>query len=158
MGRKSRFSSPGNRAAYRIRCSFRNTFLIMSPNTKGFTVLFAALIPALLLAVGLAIFDIIFKEVSFATVARDSNYAIYAADTGAECAEYWDQQCGATCNAGFTSAFSTSTFSASNPPVASGVPLLCAGQDIRTANASVITNNGDSPFMANAVSATTTFA
>src|SRR5579863_63543 len=153
MGRKSRFSSPGNRAAYRIRCSFRNTFLIMSPNTKGFTVLFAALIPALLLAVGLAIFDIIFKEVSFATVARDSNYAIYAADTGAECAEYWDQQCGATCNAGFTSAFSTSSASAVSPPVASGQQPLCAGQTILTQNQADLAVGNNQPFIANAVSA-----
>lgn len=128
--------------------------------SRGFTVLFAALIASLLLAVGLAIFDIVFKEVSFATVVRDSNYAIYAADTGIECAEYWDSQCGTAgvCNAGFTSAFATSTASQTYPPLSSGSQLICAGQDILTDNQEILTPTQYPPVPPTANSATTNFA
>ncbi len=99
---------------------------------RGFTLLFATLIAALLLAVGLAVFDIIFKEVSFATIVRDSNTAIYAADTGIECAEYWDFQCQNAQNSGVCSAAQGPTAFAqpnnnSSPPTKG---VLCAGQDI----------------------------
>lgn len=74
--------------------------------TRGFTLLFASLVASLLLAVGLAIFDITLKEVILSSTARDSAYAIYTADTGIECAFYWDFKYN-----GNSSAFATSSFS-----------------------------------------------
>ncbi len=59
-------------------------------NSSGFVVLYAVLIAGMLLSVGLSIFNITLKETIFATVARDSNTALYAADSGRECALYWD--------------------------------------------------------------------
>ncbi len=73
---------------------------------KGFTLLFASLVSSLLLAVGLAIFDITLKEIILSSTARDSAYAIYTADTGIECAFYWDFKYN-----GNSSAFATSSFS-----------------------------------------------
>ena len=95
-------------------------------NTRGFTVLFAVLVSSLLLAIGLVIFDITYKEVSFSAIARNSDFAIYAADTGIECSLYWDRKCSSgVCGSGRTSAFATSSQSAL---ISSGV--ICNLQDI----------------------------
>ena len=97
---------------------------------RGFTTLFAILIAALLLSVGLAIFEITIKQVIFSTIVRDSNEAIYAADTGAECALYWDFECSlGACQIAADSAFATS--SDSNPPTQS---VVCNDVDVTTGN------------------------
>lgn len=59
---------------------------------KGFTLLLSVLVSALLLAIGLAIFNITIKELILSSSGRESQFAFYAADTGAECALYWDLQ------------------------------------------------------------------
>ncbi len=50
----------------------------------------AALIASVTLALGTAIFSLAQKELTLSSVGRDSQFAFYAADTGAECALYWD--------------------------------------------------------------------
>ncbi len=100
----------------------------MGAAPKGFTILFASLVASLLLAVGLVIFDITYKEVLFSTVARDSDFAIYAADSGLECALYWDARYAGSANYGSGSVFATSTNSS---PPQSGV--VCNSQDIAAA-------------------------
>ena len=57
---------------------------------RGFTLLFAVLISTILLAIGAAIFNVTIKQLALSTVGRESQFAFYAADTGAECAMYWD--------------------------------------------------------------------
>ena len=57
---------------------------------KGFVLLFSVLVSSLLLSIGLAIFNITIKELVLVGSARESQFAIYAADTGADCALYWD--------------------------------------------------------------------
>jgi hypothetical protein len=57
---------------------------------RGFTLLLATLLASLLSAIGLAIFNIAQKEVVLSSIGRDSQFAFYAADAGAECALYWD--------------------------------------------------------------------
>jgi hypothetical protein len=97
---------------------------------RGFTIFFATLITSLALAIGLAIYDLTVRELDLSATANQSQYAIYAADTGAECALYWDSKwcTGSSCPAG-SSAFATSTNTNSNTfPPASGV--VCNGQDI----------------------------
>jgi len=59
-------------------------------NNRGFTLLLATLISSLLLLLGAAIFSVIKKEVVLSSIGRDSQFAFYAADAGAECALYWD--------------------------------------------------------------------
>lgn len=56
----------------------------------GFILFYALLIASLLLAVALAIVNITFKELVLSSGARESANAFYAADTGLECALYWD--------------------------------------------------------------------
>lgn len=88
------------------------------PARRGFTLFIAVLISSLLLAVGLAIFNITLKELILSSTIRDSQFAFYAADGGTECALYWDRQ---------QNAFSTS--SPENQIVCSGasIPITIVG-------------------------------
>src|SRR3990167_2937388 len=94
---------------------------------KGFTIFFAMLVGSLALAVGVAIYDLTARELDLSQTATQSQYAIYAADTGAECALYWDFKCTTLgpCASAANSAFSTSSQSVT--PL-SGV--VCNGQDV----------------------------
>ncbi len=56
----------------------------------GFTLLLAALVTSVVLALGAAIFGIAQKQLALSSIGRDSQFAFYAADTAAECALYWD--------------------------------------------------------------------
>ncbi len=57
---------------------------------RGFVLLFAVLISGVVLAIGLGIANIAIKEIIFSAVGRESQVAFYAADSGRECALYWD--------------------------------------------------------------------
>lgn len=70
---------------------------------RGFTLLLSVLIASVLLSLGLAIFSITIRELLLSSTGRESQFAFYAADTGIECALYFDVQLGA---------FSTTTASA----------------------------------------------
>ena len=83
---------------------------------KGFTLLFASLVGSLLLALGIATFNIILRELNLSSSARESRAAFYAAASGWECAFYHDRKRPAV--------FATSTNSS---PAAS---IQCANQTI----------------------------
>ncbi len=57
---------------------------------KGFAMLYAVLVSSLLLSIGISIFNLTVKELVLSSSGRESQFAFYAADTGAECALYWD--------------------------------------------------------------------
>ena len=57
---------------------------------RGFTLLLAVLISSILIAIGSAIFNILSKEIILSSSGRESQFAFFAADTGIECALYWD--------------------------------------------------------------------
>ncbi len=57
---------------------------------RGFALLFAVLAASLLLSIGLSIFLLTVKELALSSYTRDSQFSFYAADSGAECALYWD--------------------------------------------------------------------
>ena len=106
---------------------------------KGFTIFFAMLVSSLALAVGLAIFDLTVRELDLSSIATQSQYAIYAADAGVECALYWDFKCpttaGSYCEKSGGSAFAISGAAVPPPPFDSGQPpdnssLWCNSQDI----------------------------
>ncbi len=116
-----------------------------SLGAKGFTIFFAMLVGSLALSVGLAIYDLTVRELDLSGTATQSQYAIYAADTGAECALYWDSKCnvGSCLSAGSAkSAFPTSTSS-----VVPSSGISCGGLDIAASWTQTIT----------ASAATTTF-
>ncbi|MEN9561271.1 MAG: hypothetical protein RIQ56_544 [Candidatus Parcubacteria bacterium] len=57
---------------------------------RGFTLLLAALIASIVLSLGASIYAIATKQITLASLGRDSQFAFYAADLAAECALYWD--------------------------------------------------------------------
>ena len=59
-------------------------------SSRGFTLLYAVLVSSILLAIGIAIFEITVRELRLSSIVRESEYAFYAADSGVECALYWD--------------------------------------------------------------------
>ena len=86
---------------------------------KGFTLLFASLVGSLLLALGIATFNIILRELNLSSSARESRAAFYAADSGWECAFYHDRRRPAV--------FATSTNSGSIP---NPTTIQCRNGDI----------------------------
>ncbi len=52
--------------------------------------LFAVLTASVLLSIGVSIFNLTIKELTLSSSGRESQFAFYAADSGAECALYWD--------------------------------------------------------------------
>ncbi len=59
---------------------------------RGFTLLLSVLISSVMLALGFAIFNIVSKEILLSGSGRESQFAFYAADSGIECALYWDNE------------------------------------------------------------------
>lgn len=59
---------------------------------KGYTLLFAIIVSSLVLAVAVFIVSLTRKQFVLSTAARDSNVAIYAADSGIECVEEYYQE------------------------------------------------------------------
>ncbi|MDQ5955518.1 MAG: hypothetical protein QG621_521 [Patescibacteria group bacterium] len=51
---------------------------------------FAVLIASLALAIGVVIYDLVVRELALSQISIQSQYAAFAADTGADCALYWD--------------------------------------------------------------------
>jgi len=56
----------------------------------GFALVFAVMVSGILLAIGMGMFSIVYKELMLSSTIRDSQIAFYAADSAAECALYWD--------------------------------------------------------------------
>jgi len=119
---------------------------------RGFTIFFATLVAALALAVGVAIYDITVRELAISAIQTDSQEAIYAADSGVECALYWDSKMSTTTNPS-GSAFATST--ADTESVTSG-EVFCNGQDI-VAGSSYFSPTVSWTVVPTGSSATTTF-
>lgn len=62
----------------------------LAAEQRGFTLLLAALVASIVLALGTSIYTLAQKQVMLSSLGRDSQFAFYAADTAAECALYWD--------------------------------------------------------------------
>jgi len=69
-----------------------NTQKLKTEPLRGFTLLLAVLVGSVLLALGVAIYNIASKDVILSSSGRESQFAFYAADSGTECALYWDYQ------------------------------------------------------------------
>jgi hypothetical protein len=61
-------------------------------NKNGFALIFSLFVTVLLLAVVASISFIAIKQVTLSSTGRESQYAFYAANSGVECALYWDFQ------------------------------------------------------------------
>lgn len=69
----------------------KNSKSIQESNS-GFTLFIALIVSSLLLAIGFSLSTIILKQLVFANSGKESQLAFYAADSGAECALYWDRK------------------------------------------------------------------
>jgi Tfp pilus assembly protein PilX len=87
-------------------------------NEAGFTLLIAALVASVVLALGTSIFELAQKEVLLSSIGRDSQFAFYAADTAAECALYWD--------------FRYNYFATSSPTTGPAQNPTCDGQPLNS--------------------------
>src|SRR3989344_2360391 len=67
-----------------------------SKSGAGFVILFAVTLSSILLAIALGVANIALKEIKFSTSARDTNDAFFVADTGAECALFYDKLSGSS--------------------------------------------------------------
>ncbi len=98
----------------------------------GFTIFFAMLVASLTMAIGVAIYDIAVREPRLSSIATQSQYSSYAADSGGECALYWDSKF----NTVVTTDKDYSAFATSSDYVHGGVALAgqahCSGVDITT--------------------------
>jgi hypothetical protein len=122
---------------------------------RGFTIFFAVLVASLALAVGLVIYDLLNRSLALSQVAKQSQYAIYAADSGAECALYWDLKFNTLVPGDSDgSAFATSSLTASGDTGA-GLTLPCNSQNIVGGSAPLSLAWDDTVRTSNA--ATTTF-
>lgn len=86
----------------------------------------AVLVASLLLSLGLSIFTIAIKETLLSSAVRESQFAFFAADTGIECALYWDFHYPSG-GSGYPLAFATSSQSAA--PTES---INCNSSDIKS--------------------------
>lgn len=116
--------------------------------TRGFTVFFAVLVGSLALSIGLSVYEILVRELELSQVATQSQFAIYAADAGAECALYWDTLCtqaGCLCADGNVgactrgSAFATSSEVSSRNPVSG---ITCTALSSNPATSHDVAANG----------------
>ena len=57
---------------------------------KGFTLVVAVVVTSMLLVIGFMLSDVAVKQLKLATSNEESQYAFFAADSGLECAKYWD--------------------------------------------------------------------
>src|SRR3989344_1633538 len=101
--------------------------MMQSNRKKGFTLLFAALVGALVLAVGMAILGITIKQLTLASAGKATQQSFYSADAGIECALYLDRGAGLSdCRLGFFPA-----------PDGSGGYAVCGGQSVPPSGSAV---------------------
>ncbi len=109
---------------------FKNFFTFEKSRQRGFTLLLAALVASIVLALGSSIFTIAKKQVTLSSLGRDSQFAFYAADTAAECALYYDVR---------LSSFATSSGITMLPIQCDGVVVTPQYYGTPTANSAVTT-------------------
>jgi len=70
--------------------NIQNNLKLRNSKKRGFTLLFAVLVSVLVLAIGASMVSIALKQIILSGSGRESQFAFYAANTGIECALYWD--------------------------------------------------------------------
>jgi len=86
---------------------------------SGYTLLFAMIVASIVLALGVSLLTVSRKEFILSSSATQSTNAFYAADSAANCAEYWDHQ-----NNEFST--STSNLNGQGPGNFATNPIACS--------------------------------
>ena len=115
----------------------------MIKNNKGFTLLFASLIVSLILSIGLAIARISLSQIILSSAGKESQKAFYNADSGIECALYYEYN---EQRVDGTPYFATSTISAPPPGLAcAGMNAVNISTDIASGGATTTTSFSINP-------------
>ncbi|MBU0723241.1 pilus assembly PilX N-terminal domain-containing protein [Patescibacteria group bacterium] len=88
---------------------------------RGIALLVSIIVASIVLIIGLGILNIATKEIVLSMFGKESGKAFYAADTGIECAMYWDIKAP-------LGQYSFATSSNSEPSKSETEVLSCAGQ------------------------------
>ncbi|MDO8729315.1 MAG: pilus assembly PilX N-terminal domain-containing protein [bacterium] len=91
---------------------------------RGFTLFVAMVVMGTLLLIAAGVVNLAVRQAFISASGRESQHAFYAADTGIECALYWDVQ---------KNAFATST----------GSPIFCNKDANNSSNQWVVGGGGD---------------
>lgn len=105
-------------------------------NKKGIALYIAVTITAALILVSFAIVNLVLKQIGISSLARDSQAAFYSADSGIECALFWDLKNPTVAG---RSAFATTTFSNMQQ-------ISCNGITITPTPGSLVNGAGTSTF------------
>lgn len=121
------------------------TFSIEKNKKQGIVLFVAALVAAIVLAIGIGTLNITLKELTLSAIGRESQVAFDAADAGLDCALFWDIRQGLTTT--------YNTFATSSGSANMDGSVECNG---------IALNNASGPFpgyvlSADASAATTTF-
>lgn len=98
--------------------------MINRKTKNGYALYTAIMLTSLLFLVAYSTLNIVIKQLELSSIGADSNLAFYNADSGIECAMYWDLKNGSV------SAFATSTAST----------ISCNNQSVSTGSQTVSTN------------------
>jgi Tfp pilus assembly protein PilX len=107
---------------------------------RGITLYIAVIVASFLILSSIAIVSIAVRQVAISSVSRDSQVAFYAADTGIECALYWDLK---NTTVSGQSAFATVT--PSGTPVAGPQSINCNNNPTILVGRSTISANPADP-------------
>lgn len=99
---------------------------------EGFTLFIAMIVMGVLLLIAAGVAGLAVRQAFISYSARESQFAFYAADTGIECALYWDIG-----NPSGTSAFATTTAVA---------PISCNGQSATQTRTALVNGSATSTF------------
>ncbi len=113
----------------------KTTFNFQFSTNRGIALFIAVLMGSIALIIGMGVLNITLKELKLSSLSRDSMSAFFAADTGLECALYWDDIRTASSP---NSIFATSTDLVFPANGALNQVKQCANKDI-TSDWSVIT-------------------
>ena len=133
------------------------------PKDKGFTLLFAVLVSSLILAIGLSVANLTIREIQLSGTGRESQFAFYAADTGSECALYWDIKGTNVFATSTESVLPTGEFDCVNENISTGISTTTPGDHIAPAwddsgsDAPTLPDDSSGPMAPPDGAATTTF-
>jgi len=116
-------------------------YMSKSAKTAGFTLFVAMIVSSLLLAVGFSIGNIILKQLLLSGSGKESQVAFYAADSGVECAQFWDTRNSEGVTLSSDGPFATSTESEVNSITVPG--LRCGAGDVYATKISSQTTHKD---------------
>lgn len=112
--------------------NFQNRFNFHHTKTQGFTLFVAIIVMGTLLLISTGVVNLAIREAAISSSGKESQLAFYAADTGMECALYWDVKSptGRSAFATSTSASITCNQDSSN----SGNQWVVGGSSVSTIN------------------------